>query len=137
MKTDISFVLKSGHFHLLTTLTSCPQTNWTTALYPTPHMNTVPRLHDATLETFVFHWAEGVVRIRLSTGMNGTGVVILEAFGVLRVVCPRAFPWGPSDSVNEVELEQVKDGRLLSIEMQSGDVLEVDCADATIKQVAE
>jgi hypothetical protein len=100
-------------------------------------MNTVPKLHDATLETFALHWAEGVVQIRLSTGMNGTGVVILEASGVLRAVCPRALPWGLSDSVNEVKLEQAEEGRFLSIEMQSGDVLEVYCEEASIKQVAE
>jgi hypothetical protein len=84
-------------------------------------MNTFPKLHDATLETLELHWAEGIVRIRLSTGINGTGVVILEASGVLRAVCPRVLPWGQSDSVNEVKLEQVENGRLLSIEMQSGD----------------
>jgi hypothetical protein len=100
-------------------------------------MNTVPKLHDATLETFVLHWEEGIVRIRLSTGMNGTNVVILEASGVLRAVCPRALPWGPSDSVNEVKLERVENGRLLSIEMQSGDVLEINCVEASIKQGPE
>ena len=49
--------------------------------------------------------------------MNSTGVVILEASGVHRAVCPRVFPWGLSDSVNEVKLEQVENGRLLSVEM--------------------
>ncbi len=100
-------------------------------------MNTIPKLHDSTLEAFALDWAEGIVRIRLSTGVNGTGVVILEASGVLRAVCPRALPWGPSDSVNEVKLEQVDNGRLLSIEMQSGDVLEIYCGDASIKEGAE
>jgi hypothetical protein len=100
-------------------------------------MNTVPKLHDATLETLAFHWAEGIVRIRLSTGMNGTGVVILEASGVLRAVCPRVLPWGPSDSVNVVKLEHVGNGQLLSIEMQSGDVLEIYCGEASIKRVAD
>jgi hypothetical protein len=54
-------------------------------------MNTVPKLHDATLEAFALDWGEGTVRIRLSTGVNGTGVVILEASGVLRAVYPRAL----------------------------------------------
>jgi hypothetical protein len=88
-------------------------------------MNTVPKLHDATLETFVLDWAEGIVRIKLCTGMNSTGVVILEASGVHRAVCPRVFSWGLSDSVNEVKLEQVENGRLLSVEMLSGDTLEI------------
>jgi hypothetical protein len=68
-------------------------------------MNAVPKLHDATLESFTLQWEEGVAHVRLSTGMNGTGVVTLEASGVLRALCPRVFPWGPSDSVNEVKLE--------------------------------
>ncbi len=100
-------------------------------------MDGLSKLHDATLETFALHWAEGIARIRLSTGVNGTGVVILEASGVLRAVCPRVFPWGESDSVNEVKLEKVDDGWLLSIEMQSGDVLEICCGEASIKQGAE
>jgi hypothetical protein len=100
-------------------------------------MNTVPRLHDATLETLALHWVEGTVRIRLSTGINGAGVVTLEAVGVHRAVCPRAFPWGPSDSVNEVKVEQVSEGRLLSIEMQSGDVLEISCKEVLVEQAEE
>lgn len=100
-------------------------------------MNTVPRMHDATLETLTLHWVEGVVRIRLSTGINGTGVVNLKAVGVRRAVCPRALPWGPSDSVNEVKLEQVSEGRLLSIEMQSGDVMEIFCREVLVDQAEE
>jgi hypothetical protein len=100
-------------------------------------MNTVPRLHDATLETLTLHWEEGVVRIRLSTGINGTGVVTLEAVGVVRAVCPRAFPWGPSDSINGVKMQEVSDGRLLSIEMQSGDVLEICCREVLVKSAEE
>lgn len=100
-------------------------------------MDSVPKLHDATLESFTLHWGEGAVLVRLSTGVNGTGVVTLEASGVIRAVCPRVFPWGPSDSVNEVKLEQVANGRLLSIAMQSGDVLEVSCREVSVRQDAE
>jgi hypothetical protein len=96
-------------------------------------MNIVPRLHDATLQTVTFHWEDGVVRIRLSTGVNGSGVVVLEALGVVRAVCPRALPWGPSDSVNEAIMQQVSDGQLLSVEMQSGDVLEVCCKEVLVR----
>jgi hypothetical protein len=56
---------------------------------------------------------------------------------VFRAVCPRVFPWGPSDSVNEVKLELVENGRHLSVEMQSGDTLEIHCGEAWIKQLAE
>ena len=100
-------------------------------------MNTVPNLHDATLETLVLYWDEGMVQIKLSTGVYGTDVVILEATGVLRAICPRVFPWGPSDSVNEAKLGRVSEGQLLSIEMQSGDVLEICCREVSIKQSEE
>jgi len=98
-------------------------------------MSTVPRLHDATVETLTLDWARGVLQIRLSVGINGTGIVTLEATGVHRAVCPRAFPWGPSDSVNGAKLEQAPEGGLLlSFEMQSGDVLEVYCEEVLVKQ---
>jgi hypothetical protein len=97
-------------------------------------MKIVPKLHDSTLETLSLLWVAGTVRIRLSTGINGTGVVTLEAVGVRRAVLPRAFPWGPSDSVNEVRLTQDSEGQLLSIEMQSGDVLEIFCKEVLVEQ---
>ncbi len=100
-------------------------------------MNTVPRLHDATLETHTLHWEEGAVRIRLSTGINGTGIVTLEAVGVVSLVCPRALPWGPSDSVNEVQKQQTSDGQFISIEMQSGDVFEIRCREVLVKLAEE
>lgn len=100
-------------------------------------MNPIPRLHDATLETLTFHWEAGVVQIRLSTGINRTGTFTVEAFGVNRVVCPREFPWGPSDSVNEVKVQQVSEGLVLSIEMQSGDTLEICCGRVLTKSDEE
>ena len=100
-------------------------------------MTTVPRLHDATLDTLTLHWDEGAVRIRLSTGINGTGVVTLEAVGVRSLVCPRALPWGSSDSVNEVKIQRATDGELLSVEMQSGDILEIRCREVLVKLAEE
>jgi hypothetical protein len=76
-------------------------------------MSTIPRLHDATLETLTFHWE------------------------VVRAVCPRALPWGPSDSVNEVKMQEVSDARLLSVEMQSGDVLEISCREVLVKSAEQ
>jgi hypothetical protein len=94
-------------------------------------MNPIPKLHDATLETVTLAWDEGTVHLRLSTGANGTGIVILSANGVLGFNCPRLFPWGSSDSVNEVRLESAADSQLLSIEMQSGDLLQITCREAS------
>jgi hypothetical protein len=57
---------------------------------------------------------------------------MLVASGVISIVCPRRFPWGPSDSVNEATVRLVPEGKVLSIEMQSGDLLEIICSDVNI-----
>jgi hypothetical protein len=90
-------------------------------------------MHDATLESLTFSWEEGLVLLRLSTGVNGTGVVILEATDVKGIVCPRLFPWGPSDSVNEAKVQSRTAGVYLTIEMQSGDLLEITCKEVLEK----
>jgi hypothetical protein len=100
-------------------------------------MSIFPRLHDAILQTLILHWEDGIVRIRLTTGEGGTGVVVLEASGVLNTICPRAYPWGPSDFVNEAKLQQTGNGQLLTIEMQSGDLLEIYCKEVTIREGAD
>jgi hypothetical protein len=41
---------------------------------------------------------------------------------------------GPSSSVNAARVEELADGKLLTIEMQSGDVLEVRCSGVAVKQ---
>ena len=92
-------------------------------------MSTIPRLHDSTLETCTIFWEEGVVTVRLSTGINGTGVVLVKASGVVNFLCPRRSPWGPSDSVNEVRVQKSPEGSRLEIEMQSGDTLTITCDD--------
>jgi hypothetical protein len=47
--------------------------------------------------------------------------------------CPRLFPWGRSVSVNAVTDDKHDGGRLLVIEMQSGDVIEAIVEDVTIE----
>jgi len=94
-------------------------------------MNSIPKLHDAILETITLLWEEGTVHLRLSTGVNGTGIVILSAIGVRDLICPRLFPWGPSDSINEVKLDSINDGQFLSVKMQSGDVLQITCREVS------
>lgn len=90
-------------------------------------MNTIPRFHDATLETCTVHWEEGKISVRLGTGMDGARSVILTAEGMTDFACPHRLPWGPSDSVNEVRVTATAEGRCLEIEMQSGDVLRLSC----------
>jgi hypothetical protein len=84
-------------------------------------------LHDATLQTVNFRWQPGIVDLTLKTGLAASDLVIIQAEGVTSLVCPRLYPWGPSSSVNTATIEELAGGKLLSIEMQSGDVFEVRC----------
>ena len=87
------------------------------------------RLHDATLETIVLDWPNGVVEIRLKTV---SGTVVLQASAVARLSCPRLHPWGSSSSVNEVRSALTSDSRrVVEIEMQSGDVIAIEAGSFT------
>ena len=44
-----------------------------------------------------------------------------------------AFPVGPSDSVNEAKVQSCTAGLCLTIEMQSGDLLEITCKEVMEK----
>ncbi len=91
-------------------------------------------LHDATLRLIVFDWENGMLRLKLQTGLSESDVTILAASGVSDVKCPRLFPWGPSCSVNSVHIQALSDGnRYLTIEIQSGDVIEVKCREVSFE----
>ena len=86
-------------------------------------------LHDATLEAISICWVTGCAFVRLKTGIKTHIDVSIVGFEIVKVVCPRNFPWGMSVSVNEIR-ETVLDSSLpvyrLEVEMQSGDVITVD-----------
>jgi hypothetical protein len=94
----------------------------------------LPDLHDATLRTVNFEWGSGTAHLRLKIGVGTFDVAIVEARGVTNLKCPRLFPWGPSSSVNTTALEELAGGQLLTIEMQSGDVLEISCRAVVVKR---
>lgn len=83
-------------------------------------------LHDATLDTITLDWAAGEVEVALRTG---SGPRRIRASGVTQLSCPRVQEWGASVSVNEVrQVETIDEQRVLQIEMQSGDVIEIRAA---------
>jgi hypothetical protein len=93
-------------------------------------------LHDATLELLIFNWREGTLQIALKTGTGQLDKTTLFARGVTELRCPRLLPWGPSSSINTTNLEQLGDASyLLTIEMQSGDSIEVCCGDVSLDSV--
>jgi hypothetical protein len=67
--------------------------------------------------------------------MNGPCLVDLEVTEVEGIVCPRLFPWGPSSSVNEVKLLSTAAGVTLVIEMQSGDLLKINCKEVLERKI--
>jgi hypothetical protein len=86
-------------------------------------MNDDP-LHDATLEEISFDWSNGVVELRLRAA---AGPCVVRGVGVTKLSAPRAHPWGPSSSVNELRGPRtVGERAFLEIEMQSGDVIEIE-----------
>jgi hypothetical protein len=100
-------------------------------------MNSLPNLHDSTFKKLAFDWATATLHLLFQVGVESSDVVVLEAQSVTDLRFPRLLPWGPSNSVNSATVEGVGEGQLLSIEMQSGDVLLVSCRSvATIKAPA-
>ena len=93
-------------------------------------------LHDATLKAVNFGWETGVVHLTFKVGVAPSDLAIVEVQGVTSLICPRLCPWGPSSSVNAAAVEEFTDGRVLTIEMQSGDVLEVRCVAIEIRRGA-
>jgi hypothetical protein len=95
---------------------------------------TLGKLHDATLDLLKFDWRQGTLQITLRTGVGEFDTAVLEVSGVSDLRCPRLLPWGPSSSINCTKLEQLTDASyMLTIEMQSGDVIEVRCRDISIE----
>ncbi len=96
-------------------------------------MNSPPDLHDATLKKLTFNWANATLLIEFQTGVGASESAFLEAHAVTEMRCPRTQPWGPSNSVNTVKVTPLSQGQILAIEMQSGDIIEVNCQRVAMK----
>jgi hypothetical protein len=94
-------------------------------------------LHDATLLTVTYEWAESGVVIKLRSGHDG--IVSVMGAGVTLLELPHRNPWGRSVSVNEVRgPSPLADGReRLEIEMQSGDTLLIEGTGFSARKQAE
>lgn len=83
-------------------------------------------LHDASLQTVQLQWVGGVVRLSLiysDGGCRRHGTIC--GSNVSEVRCSRAFPWGRSQSINTVTLDDRDTPARLLLEMQSGDQVAV------------
>lgn len=85
----------------------------------------LPHLHDARLLGFSTQWKSGDLTLDfLLVGEDELDLrVVLH--GVTGIYCPREQPWGGSAYINEVLQPDVvpEQGDVLTLEMQSGDVL--------------
>lgn len=93
----------------------------------------LPDLHDATLKNVNFDWEAAMVLLTFKIGVAASDVALIKAQGVTNLKCPRLLPWGRSSSVNSTAIEPFADGQFLSIEMQSGDVLEIFCREVAVE----
>jgi hypothetical protein len=82
------------------------------------------RIHDATLVSIDFLWKESNCKIYIkswSRKENRPVNAVMEFFGVTEIHIPKHQEWGPSVSINEIELKNES----YKIEMQSGDVISI------------
>lgn len=94
-------------------------------------MISLEELHDATLTGLEVDWASGEFRCDFKVSIGERTTVCLLARGLRSLKCARLFPWGRSVSVNSARVDKHERDVLLSIEMQSGDVIE-----AIVEEVA-
>jgi len=82
--------------------------------------SSLPNLHDAILQRVSVDWAEAVATIELER--NPGVAVVLTAPGLCEFSLTHRQEWGPSVSVNGVDLQTDEDGKIsMTIEMRSGD----------------
>jgi len=85
-----------------------------------------PNLHDFTLSRVVVDWEAKSAAFEL---LGPDGPRTLAASGLAQIELTRDDPWGPSVSVNSVEIAE-EDGLLrVTIGMQTGDLIRLRCAD--------
>lgn len=83
--------------------------------------------HDATFKSAIIDWADAKLEMNFALCSSPVQSVVVKATGLLRFHCPRRIPWGESVSVNEVRTNlENSDFERWEIEMQSGDILEVE-----------
>lgn len=95
---------------------------------------TLPDLHDAVLTSMTLRWEDGSTDLVVRPVSRAPHDVTLRLTGVTRLMCPRLAPWGFSLHINRVDgpikLDETR--QQLQIEMQSGDMIEIDYEDLAI-----
>ena len=95
---------------------------------------TFPELHDVTLIGLSLDWASGTVVVSLLSEGPVPKDIQMECARTASVSCTRQLPWGRSVYVNKVQIAGGDGGaKKIEIEMQSGDVISIEAADAVMR----
>jgi hypothetical protein len=79
----------------------------------------LPNLHDAVLESVVVDWSAGTASVECGT-VDAQFVLVARHVRELRV--DKREPWGPSDFINSVYVDENTSSEVaVYIEMQTGD----------------
>lgn len=92
-------------------------------------MIALPDLHDASFLRLTLEWKTGDAELEFRSSAPASDVIRISGYSTTRVLCPRSNPWGSSVSVNAVSVESLGTEKVLIIEMQSGDVVEIRAKD--------
>ena len=80
----------------------------------------LPNLHDAVLQRVVVDWPPGTAAVECATAADERTVLVIRGLRQVRV--DQREPWGASDSINTVYVDEPGGSEVaLYIEVQSGD----------------
>ncbi len=95
-------------------------------------------LHDAVLQRLSVDWSAGTLEVELL--LRGGGPASIVAEGVIMFRCPKREPWGRSIHINDARGPGpiYAEAHILSLEleMQSGDLIEVEAKSITLDSKA-
>jgi hypothetical protein len=92
-------------------------------------------MHDWTLLTLTVDWVKGMATITFKNSQSHEVFLIAEELSDFRV--PKREEWGGSISVNEVDgPKELHNGNMyFSIEMQSGDKIELEAGSISLPEI--
>ncbi len=94
-------------------------------------------MHDWTLNSILVNWEKGIATISVKNMSSSDLAIIVTGLRVLKL--PRLEEWGPSVSINEVSGPNlsVEGNEFLKIEMQSGDIIEIEGSKIDMPTICE
>lgn len=94
-------------------------------------MSTFPNLHDATVESLTIDWGKKEARVHIRRGWPSEDETLVF-HGLARFSTTRVDEWGPSNCILRMTEHPREHGCGFVIEIQSGDILDIEAADAAL-----